>query len=70
MLFRKKSQNLCALNFDVFHVLTFDLFLSSVEYYLLKEKETPLLKSESAKTTKNVIDFWFRKWNLIIEFSI
>ena len=42
------------------------LFLSS--FPLLKVRQTPLSNSKNIKVTKNVIDLYFRKWNLIFRF--
>ena len=39
-------------------------FLSKLRSFpLLKRRQTPLSNSESVKFMKNVIDFFFRKWN-------
>ena len=36
---------------------------------MLKGRQTPLSNSKSVKVAKNVIDFYFQKWNSIIRFS-
>ena len=51
----------------LFRGLTYDFFKVS-SFYFLKGGETPQLNSENVKVTKNIMDFYLRKWNSIIEY--
>ena len=44
-------------------------FLSSIKFHLLKATEIALSKYERGNGVKNVNDFYFRKWNLLLRFS-
>ena len=46
----------------------FWFFFKFSSFLLLKGRQTPLSRSKSVSATKNVIDLYFRKLNLIIEF--
>ena len=44
------------------------LFKFNSLFPLLKGRQSPISNSESVNVTKNVIDFKFRKWNLLSNF--
>ena len=61
------QENLFTLYFFNFRGLACDFFKFN-EFPSLRERQTPLSNNKSLKVTKNVIDFYFRMWNLIIRF--
>ena len=59
---RAKTYSASFSQIDLWFLLKFSSFTLS------KGRQTPLLYSESVKVTKNVVGFYFRMWNLVVDF--
>ena len=61
--FFRKSLEVCSGSKLLFRGLTLDFF----SFPLLKGRQTPVSNSESVKVTKNVIDFFFRMIQFLVQ---